>query len=763
MPVKIKSVKKKRLTIGFQISNLYDDYPKQLLSGIIDVARERDVNLLVFPGESPGSPHGFDYQSNVIYEYINNNNVDALVFTSSVISEYISGEEFLNFFRKYHSLPMVSMAVRVEGVPGVFIHNKDSVMLSMQHLIEKHNFRKIAFIQGSHKNPESTERYMGYLEALEKYGIPFDPGLVVEGGHGGVSQKHAVDELLDVRRRHVEAIVASNDRKALDVIRELEQRGIRVPANIAVIGFDNITEARFNIPSLTTIRQPLYQQARVAMEMAVNLAGGLEVPGSLYLPTELIVRASCGCLKESLAERVGIEESPLSELVLIKKQTAGEKKDMIAAGIINSVGANEFSFEEKRQLTLAIRELLDILEGKKSPDDMAARFLPVLNDILEKQVKISRDASIWLKILPLIFKNNDELYRKSVMLTSELCITGQAIQRLRLEKRVHFIREIAGKIVSTVSTGELMTVLREKLPLIGIKSCYVVLFENKMKHKRGERWELPHKRNLLMGYDDFGAVQYGQGIKGNFPRDSILPDNVMPVSRQFCMFIHPVYFMEEQLGYMVMELIDMDRGIYELLLTQVSSSIKSAGLYADREKSEKKLSRALRDLEKSNGKLQAISVRDELTGLYNRRGFLDYARNNLLLAERLNKEGLVLYIDLDGLKTINDRYGHGEGDYAISKSAEILKASFRKSDIIGRLGGDEFAVLSVGADSRMLKKFSERLEKNLLHANSKSGKPFVLSLTFGAALFSAEGGSDIDKLLSAADKELYKKKKNKNI
>jgi len=93
-------------------------------------------------------------------------------------------------------------------------------------------------------------------------------------------------------------------------------------------------------------------------------------------------------------------------------------------------------------------------------------------------------------------------------------------------------------------------------------------------------------------------------------------------------------------------------------------------------------------------KLNNLSQTDELTGLYNRRGFISLTRSSLELAQRMGKSGLLFFIDMDGLKVINDSYGHEEGDIAIKEIANILRSAFRKSDIVARLGGDEFTVFT---------------------------------------------------------------------
>ena len=117
--------------------------------------------------------------------------------------------------------------------------------------------------------------------------------------------------------------------------------------------------------------------------------------------------------------------------------------------------------------------------------------------------------------------------------------------------------------------------------------------------------------------------------------------------------------------------------------------------------------------------LKSISITDELTGLYNRRGFLMLARKQLELAARMNKTMWLLYMDVDNMKWINDNLGHNEGDNALKNTANILQQTFRESDILARIGGDEFAVIAfeeskTGADS-----MTSRISTDMANFNSK--------------------------------------------
>jgi len=158
--------------------------------------------------------------------------------------------------------------------------------------------------------------------------------------------------------------------------------------------------------------------------------------------------------------------------------------------------------------------------------------------------------------------------------------------------------------------------------------------------------------------------------------------------------------------------------------------------------------------------LQQLSFEDELTGLLNRRGFISLAPQNIKIAQRANWEILLIYADLDGLKSINDTFGHQEGDKAIKESADLLRETFRTSDLIARLGGDEFAVLAINASRDSINTITDRLNANIAYHNEKS-RDYKFSLSFGIERFDSNRDISLSEMLKKADKALYKKK-NRN-
>lgn len=159
--------------------------------------------------------------------------------------------------------------------------------------------------------------------------------------------------------------------------------------------------------------------------------------------------------------------------------------------------------------------------------------------------------------------------------------------------------------------------------------------------------------------------------------------------------------------------------------------------------------------------LEALTCLDELTGLYNRRGLLTAGTQTLRLARRRDSGLWVLFADIDGLKAINDQYGHAAGDEALVEAGMVLRASFRGSDVIARVGGDEFVVLAIDAAPESCDLLLHRIRRNLERRAAEKPRPFEVCLTVGCARYEPGEEVDLPALLGRADQALYEERRRK--
>lgn len=598
-----------RPTLGFQINNLQARYSFLLWPGVADAARDNDVNLLIFSGETVDSPYGYEYQHNVIYDLIKPDNIDALVMASGTLFNYIDDDKVNSYYERYSPLPIVNISLKVPGVPGVLVDNQSGMRDAVTHLIEKHGYKKIAFIQGPEGNQEARERYIAYTGVLKEHGIELDPRLVVAGDFSPYAGTEAVRQLIDRRKADLEAIVAANDDMALGVLEELARRKIRVPADIAVVGFDNTPEVQFNATPLTTVRQPLYEQARKASEMAIDRINGKPVPESIVLPTSLVVRTSCGCFSPSiqLIEKGGINEKVTRKKSVLKNDILDELREFTGD-----------TPEEKKKLAGWMDDLLRLFEHGRVNDKISREFIGKLDETLKDEIRKGNSVSIWHNILTILHNHvladmdsqnklrAETLFQEARVLIGEQMQLQQVLYIVQREKAVVSLIDFTQKLISTLYVDELMNAIAKDLPALGITSCFIALYPQSSVRRREDRdWKLPETAEMIMAFNELGRIPIDAEDK-IFKTRNILPDGYFSKDRRYTMVVKPLFFREDQIGYMVFELSVRDAIIYDTLRIQISSALKGSLLFRSQQKAEENLLEANEKLIDTNDKLQEL-------------------------------------------------------------------------------------------------------------------------------------------------------------
>ena len=256
-----------------------------ILRGIEAGARETGFGLLIYCTQGEPSPTG------EFHRPLGPHNTDGLlVFTGSLEDAELTQLHEINFpLVLLHQSPPDSL-----NIPYITFENKSGTRKLIDHLIEEHGYRRIAFLRGPENQEDSYWREMGYREALDAHGVPFDPALVATGGFDKEEAQVPVEKWL-TEGVYIEAIFAGDDEAAIGVITALQRAGKRVPEDIAVVGFDDVHLAHYLMPPLTTVRAPVEQAGREAVRQLVQLIRTGHADPLVLLPTELVIRRSCGC------------------------------------------------------------------------------------------------------------------------------------------------------------------------------------------------------------------------------------------------------------------------------------------------------------------------------------------------------------------------------------------------------------------------------------------------------------------------------------
>ncbi|MFP4163993.1 MAG: diguanylate cyclase domain-containing protein [Chitinispirillaceae bacterium] len=747
--------KNRKPTIGFFISELENSYTQTLCQGITDSAEKAGVNLIIFPGKSPKAPYEYQYQYNAIYELPTSENIDALILATGTMINFLTTEEFKAFYTRYGNIPMVSISIPLEGVPSVLIDNKVGLKKIFEHLIDHHKFSRIAYISGPDNNTEAQERFSVYSQVLKENGIEFDPELVYSGDFTQYAGVHAVNDFLDKRKVNFQALAAANDEMALSAMQELQRRGVRVPDEVAVVGFDNVESARFCSPSLTTVAQPIYEQACKAFEMACDLVKQKKM-GDITLPTSVVMRESCGCLSpavSSINAYQKLQEKNGSSFQEKLPSLEGIKADPQIIAIFERVNriAEKGSVEYEEGLEL-INDFTQIVFCEDTDENAILSWQNAITQIRTKALCSAKSTDAVIQL--------EDFFHRARVVLLESSLKMNANRWSIHHNDIRGLRGVLSLLISDVyNREESLRAIIPTLKEMGIKSCQVFLYDKASLHKITDEWSFPNNIRLSMAFSErklgFSDTCSTMKVK------EVLSKELFPEDERYTLVISPLFYMDEQLGFLICEVDLNDIYLFESLVVEISCALKLAYLIKTRQSIEDKLRFALEELERYNEQLSNISQTDELTGLLNRRGFLNQARHTLSVSRRLKKNGMLFFADLDGLKKINDTYGHEEGDSAIQAVASILKRTFRESDIVARLGGDEFTIFTVNTTLEMLENFQKRIGAYVDDYNASSDKPYDVSISIGAVPFSYTDVNDIESLMNQADILLYKQKKEK--
>ena len=275
----------KMMAIGLLLNNVYNDYFGILLYGIESVVQNNGYNLLV----ATSRPE----RRKSVLPALGAHNVDGLlVFADSL------GDEDLKALHA-QDLPIVLIhrsSPKGTKIPSVAVENKAATFQLVDHLISKHGRRKILFFRGPVGQVDSHLREQGYREALTKHGIKFDPAFILAGDFQSEVAHASMQAFLSTHNKgKFDAIFTGDDSAAIGVMDALEHGGYQVPKDVSVVGFNDSHHAAFLNPPLTTIKAPTHEVGRIAAKNLFNLINHQTVEDVTLLPTEIIVRQSCGC------------------------------------------------------------------------------------------------------------------------------------------------------------------------------------------------------------------------------------------------------------------------------------------------------------------------------------------------------------------------------------------------------------------------------------------------------------------------------------
>ncbi|HEX3902279.1 MAG TPA: substrate-binding domain-containing protein [Polyangia bacterium] len=573
--------KDRRPVIGVLLDSLRGTYQTTVLAGLAEAASRREVSLAVFAGGVIGAPGSEGLHRNFVFDLCDDHSVDGAVILGGALGNALGPSAVDAVCARLAPLPMASLALGPPGIPCLTLDEEPGMRQALEHLLMRHGCRRIAFIRGPAVNAEAERRYAIYRAVLTERGIPIDPALICEGTFEKSSGEAAVELLVDDRKVPFDGLVACNDYMALAAMGALEERGLQVPSDVAVVGFDDIEDARFSTPPLTTVRQPLYQQGEAALDLVLAQLEGQQVALRASAATELVVRQSCGCFsglaRPGRAGPVTMTETSVDSLLA---EHGEDLRREIARAVHGADTALPAGWD---------RQLLDAFEAELRGAG-AGLFTSTLDRLLSHVVASGDDVAAWQKMIsalrklllpalpsePLRWVQAEDLWHEARILIAELAERAQAQHRLHTERLAHALTVSGAALLATQQVAALTGAVGRQLPQLGIPGAWMTLTD-----RGSEAAPASAEMEVVLAHDVERAPGGSEPAPGSkLGAAALLPAVIDPLGRRASIVVEPLYFHDRTLGCLLLEMGPREGIVYESLAEQVSSALEGARLVA---------------------------------------------------------------------------------------------------------------------------------------------------------------------------------------
>ncbi len=748
-------MKNGKYVIAYLIHELGDYYCKEIELGALQRAEEEDVNLVFLPGKFMDRPQSaetrYEFQYNTLYDLVIEDNVDAVVIAADCIGNYSSRDKIEEFVHKYDEIPCVLVASKQPGKSSICYDNFKGIAAGVEYLLDVKECTKFAMLGGPLSNTDCVERREALVQTLAKRRITFTDQNYIEGD----LTRHCHEqcrELLD-NNPDVEAIFCVNDECAVAMYEVLGERDLTPGRDVYVLGYDNSRVAGQMRPSLSSIWADPMELSRQAFDMALNLIRGRKTP-SRSLDTMLVRRDSFG----PEAEHFDLEDMDTDRIKALYNKvfyrlqgargTEYKAYKKVIRDCMSLMAAREKDISLHKQLKADFQEGLDT--GILMYADMET-LMDVMDEIYarisageERRQDRKEVRQAYGDVFKMLIAKQQESIR-------EIVETNQSMD---------FSIKMVARDIMQFENGydQNYSIPLKNLTYMGIRNAYLYMLEKPVVHLDGETMEMPEYFFLKAVMKD-GEVR---NITAPNQKTSIydLYCNSYMGEDRYSMTMLPLYSTDEIYGYILCDVSSqvLDNG--EILVNQLSAAYRMLHVLSRAQEIMDQLEQTNDVLKRNNIILDNLSRIDQMTGIYNRRGFYEAAEDFLKGGLAGGENYLVLYVDMDNLKIVNDRYGHDDGDFALIRIATTLKEALGDAaGVIGRIGGDEFACIVRGSEEP--ENIKSMLRNSFDEFNRSSDKPYNVNASVG--IFRIEDSAmTLEEALALADEDLYREKQKRS-
>ncbi len=756
--------KQRRLTVGVLVSGIMDEFTEAVCRGVMQAAKTLDVNVVVLPGKyldrdlCDNPELMYEYQYNTIFSYVKKENVDAIIVAAGSIGCHTSKERMEEMLAQYKGIPCVLVASKLDGYVDVAYDNYNGIREGLEYLINQVKCRKLGMIGGPMSSSDAVERKQAFMETLQELGVETPDSLYVEGDYSRRCRE-AFCMLLD-RNPDIEAVFCVNDETALGFYDELKKRNLVPGKDISVFGYDDTITAAKTQPSLSSVKADPAELGENALKMVLRMAYGEKVE-SKVMPTKFVLRESfCKAAdqEEEFAARMlenSIDGYFDDIFYRYKHEEIREEMEELHRNfkeLLQKIMMLYEQSDEKTELYMDIQSVLDtfLRNGAVEYADMG-NLLVVFEKIYHALQKRQTDYEDKFELRDLF----SIIYRKIIKaMDYRFGLMKEAEEKNNYSMKL-FIRDM---LQFEKGNDQSYASRLNNLEWLNIRNAFIYVFEKPIMHLYREKFAPPHTLYLKAILKE-GKVISVPAISQKYSIKDIFQNHGVETEERTSLVLLPLFSNELLYGLL---LCDLSPELFvngEFLVNQMSSAMKMIALLKSNEEIQQQLEESLATLKENNIVLDNLSRSDSLTGILNRRGFYDAAGELLEENRNTGRRTLVIYVDMNNLKIINDRYGHEEGDYSLQLIGEILAQSMAGKGLAGRIGGDEFACImeyeTAGEGTEVLTDIYKRFDES----NLASEKPYNVTVCAGACVLSSTDTLTLQEAMTQADEKLYEIKK----
>ena len=693
--------------IGLVLASIHTGISLNVWDSFARTASYEDSCLFIFPGGRLNAPQDNENLRNQVYRLVNDDNLDGCISWSSTIQYKQSNEEFKNFHSTFDPLPYVTLGFKLPGHPCVEFDAHNGMKNLVNHCIQVHGAKKIAFLRGPEYHQSAQARYEGYCDALKEAGLVSHSGkkggsgaLLVTGHFDWNAGETAAAQLFEERSlvpgRDFDTLAGSSDLMVLGAVNYFARHRYHFPADYRAVGFNNSVESRIAESSLSTVHLPYVEMAGESIKILLCMMGKKKQKPSDYvlLNSEVIIRKSCGCnldVMGSLTNTGNLSAYNSSEEILAKLIKDHLKLD-------------------SGKMNLYVMPMIHALVKGD-----AEKFLPLFEKAVVLFFNSGREPEILLALIAALGASSlnlpsqvrqleSALYRNIFMIREQLTIRAS----YEKERCNTVLNSLKCDLLGTRDRYSLIQNLARHLPKIGINTAGLILYSDE-------------KTSVFAG--GFSGEGMFQIKEQRFPARFLVPAGLKSHFDNGIFLVQPLFIENQSLGYFIHNVSVNDGVLCEELRSSISYALKGIFLLEETvrakmiaEQAERAKTEFLQMLE--NG------LFDPLQGIAER----------LELIER-KKSIKELYKDLQELKSFVSSREVEAGsmmDFTLAKLDELalLKTVFDPEELLPNIG--TFPLL-IGDTTRLAQCFSLLREQYNLNYSAELSYRGI-SITFGGTV-----------------------------